>query len=103
MRGSTAAAPAGAKSAAGGGGDTAEAVKSAGNEAYRAGNYAEALGLYERAVSMSPGNATYRFNRAVALVGLRRFAEAVRECEEAVRLDPGYVKAHHRLGSIFLR
>lgn len=81
----------------------AEEVKRAGNEAYRAGNFAEALSLYERAVSISPGNATYRFNRAVALMGLRRLAEAVKECEEAIRLDPGYVKAHHRLGSIFLR
>ncbi|GFZ07549.1 tetratricopetide-repeat thioredoxin-like 1 [Actinidia rufa] len=80
-----------------------EELKRAGNEHYRLGNLAEALGLYDRAIAISPGNATYRFNRAVALTGLRRLAEAVRECEEAIRLDPGYAKAHHRLGSIFLR
>ena len=80
-----------------------EEVKRAGNEQYRLGNLAEALGLYDRAIAISPGNATYRFNRAVALAGLRRLAEAVRECEEAIRLDPCYAKAHHRLGSIFLR
>ncbi|PSR95717.1 TPR repeat-containing thioredoxin like, partial [Actinidia chinensis var. chinensis] len=80
-----------------------EEVKRAGNEQYRVGNLAEALGLYDRAIAISPGNATYRFNRAVALAGLRRLAEAVRECEEAIRLDPGYAKAHHRLGTIFLR
>lgn len=92
-----------ARAGANGAGNNAEEVKRLGNEAYRAGNIGEALNLYERAVSMSPGNATYRFNRAVALAALGRLAEAVRECEEAVRLDPGYVKAHHRLGSIFLR
>ncbi|XP_057465610.1 TPR repeat-containing thioredoxin TTL1-like isoform X1 [Actinidia eriantha] len=80
-----------------------EEVKRTGNEHYRLGNLEEALGLYDRAIAISPGNATYRFNRAVALTGLRRLAEAVRECEEAIRLDPGYTKAHHRLGSIFIR
>ncbi|KAF7144942.1 hypothetical protein RHSIM_Rhsim04G0024900 [Rhododendron simsii] len=107
MRGGTTTAAAKSGGSSGGGGTMlstdAEEVKRAGNEAYRAGNLAEALSLYERAVSISPGNATYRFNRAVALAGLRRLAEAVKECEEAIRLDPGYVKAHHRLGSIFLR
>uniref|UniRef100_A0A5B7AVL6 Putative Tetratricopetide-repeat thioredoxin-like 1 isoform 1 n=2 Tax=Davidia involucrata TaxID=16924 RepID=A0A5B7AVL6_DAVIN len=96
----------------GGGGDSLrramsstdpEEVKRAGNEQYKMGHLSEALSLYDRAIAISPGNATYRFNRAVALTGLKRLAEAVRECEEAVRLDPGYVKAHHRLGSLLLR
>ncbi|XAR56475.1 hypothetical protein NMG60_11036981 [Bertholletia excelsa] len=80
-----------------------EEVKRAGNEQYRLGHLAEALSLYDRAIAMSPANATYRFNRAVVLTGLKRLTEAVRECEEAVTLDPGYVKAHHRLGSLLLR
>ncbi|GMP53106.1 hypothetical protein CsSME_00018677 [Camellia sinensis var. sinensis] len=80
-----------------------EEVKRAGNEQYKIGNLGEALSLYDRAIAISPGNATYRFNKAVALTGLRRLAEAVREFEEAIRLDPRYVKAHHRLGSLLLR
>ncbi|KAL7218353.1 hypothetical protein ACSBR2_011593 [Camellia fascicularis] len=80
-----------------------EEVKRAGNEQYKVGNLGEALSLYDRAIAISPGNATYRFNKAVALTGLRRLAEAVREFEEAIRLDPRYVKAHHRLGSLLLR
>ncbi|KAA8526769.1 hypothetical protein F0562_009002 [Nyssa sinensis] len=80
-----------------------EEVKRAGNEQYKMGHLAEALSLYDRAIAISPGNATYRFNRAVALTGLKRLAEAARECEEAIKLDPGYVKAHHRLGSLLLR
>ncbi|CAA0816342.1 TPR repeat-containing thioredoxin TTL1 [Striga hermonthica] len=54
------------------------------------------------AISISPANAAYHFNRAAALTGLRRLFEAVRAYEEAIRLEPGYVKAHHRLGSLFL-
>ncbi|KAL6975476.1 hypothetical protein U1Q18_024272 [Sarracenia purpurea var. burkii] len=80
-----------------------EEVKWAGNEHYRLGHLAEALSLYDRAISLSPENATYRFNRAVALTSLRRLVEAVAECEEAIRLDPGYLKAHQRLGSLYLR
>ncbi|XP_050367775.1 TPR repeat-containing thioredoxin TTL1 [Argentina anserina] len=80
-----------------------EEVKRAGNEHYRRGNFSEALSLYDRAIALSPANAAYRSNRAAALTGLRRLGEAVRECEEAVKLDPNYGRAHHRLGCLFVR
>ncbi|GER29168.1 tetratricopeptide repeat-containing family protein [Striga asiatica] len=79
-----------------------EELKKMGNESYKNGRFAEALAFYDKAISISPANAAYHFNRAAALMGLRRLVEAVRECEEAIRLEPGYVKAHHRLGSLFL-
>ncbi|XP_057766430.1 TPR repeat-containing thioredoxin TTL1-like isoform X2 [Salvia miltiorrhiza] len=84
------------------GGSDPEEVKRMGNDSYRKGNFAEALSLYDKAIALSPGNAAYHFNRAAALMGLRRLVEAARECEEAIRLDPGYVRAHHRLGSLLL-
>ncbi|XP_010279112.1 PREDICTED: TPR repeat-containing thioredoxin TTL1-like [Nelumbo nucifera] len=80
-----------------------EEIKRAGNEQYRRRNFAEALCLYDRAIAMSPDNAACRSNRAAALAGLGRLGEAVRECEEAVRLDPGYWRAHQRLASLHLR
>ncbi|KAK4484678.1 hypothetical protein RD792_007267 [Penstemon davidsonii] len=80
-----------------------EELKRMGNDSYKKGHFTEALGFYEKAIVLSPGNAAYHFNRAAALMGLRRFMEAVRECEEAIKLDPSYVKAHHRLGSLLLR
>ncbi|KAK6154283.1 hypothetical protein DH2020_008531 [Rehmannia glutinosa] len=79
-----------------------EELKRMGNDNYKNGHFAEALILYDKAIAISPANAAYHFNRAAALMGLRRLAEAVRECEEAIRLDPGYVRAHHRLGSLLL-
>ncbi|XP_047323652.1 TPR repeat-containing thioredoxin TTL1-like [Impatiens glandulifera] len=81
----------------------ADELKQAGNQQYRHGHLIEALGLYDQAISMSPGNATYRFNKAVALIGLNRLFQAVKELEEAIKLDAGYGKAHHRLGSLLLR
>ncbi|XP_042490274.1 TPR repeat-containing thioredoxin TTL1-like [Macadamia integrifolia] len=80
-----------------------EEVKKAGNEQYKRGNFAEALSLYDRAIAISPDNAACRSNRAAALTGLGRLTEAVRECEEAVRLDPAYGRAHQRLASLHLR
>ncbi|KAI4333580.1 hypothetical protein L6164_018367 [Bauhinia variegata] len=80
-----------------------EELKRAGNEQYKRGHFTEALSLYDRAIALSPANAAYRSNRAAALTGLGRLAEAVRECEEAVRLDPNYVRAHQRLASLYIR
>ncbi|XP_051152020.1 TPR repeat-containing thioredoxin TTL1-like [Andrographis paniculata] len=79
-----------------------EELKRMGNDHYKKGNFAEALSLYDKAIAISRDTAAYHFNRAAALMGLRRLSEAVRECEEAIRLDPGYVRAHHRLGSLLL-
>ncbi|KAL3635364.1 hypothetical protein CASFOL_019911 [Castilleja foliolosa] len=86
----------------GSGGGDPEDLKRMGNDSYRKGNFAEALGFYDKAIALSPGNAAYHFNRSAALMGLRRFFEAAKECEEAIRIDPGYVRAHHRLGSLLL-
>eukprot|EP00250_Pteridium_aquilinum_P021272 c25078_g1_i1 orf=621-3401(+) len=80
-----------------------EEVKNIGNELYRKRNFAEALSLYERAISLSPGQASYRSNKAAALTGLGRLPEAVYECEEAIKLDSLYGRAHHRAASLYLR
>ncbi|KAI9177539.1 hypothetical protein LWI28_016451 [Acer negundo] len=81
----------------------AEEVKRAGNEMYKKGNFVEALKLYDKAITISPENAAYRSNRAAALTAIGRLREAVLECEEAVRLDPDYSRAHQRLASLYLR
>lgn len=84
-------------------GENPEELKRLGNEMYRRGNFSEALSLYDRAISLSPENAAYRSNRAAALTASGRLGEAVKECLEAVRLDPSYSRAHQRLASLYLR
>ena len=80
-----------------------EEVKRAGNEQYKKGSFQEALTLYDRAVQLAPHKASYRSNRAAALTGMGKIPEAVRECEEAIKLDPTYFRAHQRLASLLLR
>ncbi|XXG61271.1 hypothetical protein AAC387_Pa04g2972 [Persea americana] len=80
-----------------------EELKVMGNEEYKKGRFAEALALYDRAIAMDPDKASYRSNKSAALTGLGRLLEAIEECREAVRLEPSYTRAHHRLGSLYHR
>lgn len=80
-----------------------EELKEMGNEEYKKGRFAEALALYDRASVMNPEVASYWSNKAAALMGLGRLLEAVGECQEAVRIEPSYYRAHHRLGTLYLR
>ncbi|KAL5075763.1 hypothetical protein RYX36_014747 [Vicia faba] len=80
-----------------------EQLKMMGNEDYKNGRFAEALALYEAAISIDPKKASYRSNRSAALTGLGRLLEAVFECREAIQIDPHYHRAHHRLGNLHLR
>ncbi|XP_076931516.1 TPR repeat-containing thioredoxin TTL1-like [Bidens hawaiensis] len=79
-----------------------EDLKRLGNEEYKKGRFSEALSLYDRAIALSPANAAYHCNRAAALMGLKRLNEAVKGCDEAIKLDCGYVRAHQRLGSLLI-
>ncbi|XVF58961.1 hypothetical protein PTKIN_Ptkin07bG0108400 [Pterospermum kingtungense] len=80
-----------------------ETLKIMGNEDYKNGNFAEALALYEAAIAIDPSKASYRSNKSAALTALGRILEAVFECREAIRIEPNYHRAHHRLANLYLR
>jgi DnaJ family protein C protein 7 len=80
-----------------------EKLKEMGNEEYREGHYAEAVALYDQAIMMDARRPVYWSNKAAALAALGRLIEAVSDCKEAVRIDPSYERAHHRLGGLYLR
>ena len=74
-----------------------------GNEAYKQGRFEEALTLYDRAIAVDSKKATYHCNKSAALIGLGRFLQAIVECEEAIKLEPSYGRAHTRLATIYFR
>lgn len=80
-----------------------ETLKIMGNEDYKNGRFADALALYERAISIDPSKASYRSNKSAALTALGRILDAVFECREAIRIEPVYHRAHHRLANLYLR
>ncbi|KDP46855.1 hypothetical protein JCGZ_24064 [Jatropha curcas] len=80
-----------------------EQLKIMGNEDYKNGNFAEALALYDAAIAIDPDKASYRSNKSAALTALGRVLEAVFECREAIRIQPNYHRAHHRLANLYIR
>ncbi|KAI3784325.1 hypothetical protein L1987_43423 [Smallanthus sonchifolius] len=80
-----------------------EQLKIMGNEDYKNGRFAEALALYDAAISIDPEKSAYRSNKSAALTCLGRLLEAVFEAREAIRIEPFYQRAHSRLATLYLR
>lgn len=79
----------------------ADDLKFKGNAAINAKNYEEAVRCYTEAlalVSDGPESHVYHSNRAAAYCYLKKYKEAVDDCEACIGLCPDYVKAHARLG-----
>ena len=71
----------------------AEEAKQRGNDFFRDQKYGEAVLEYEDAVKRSPKNAAIRNNLAAALCKVMDFSGAQRQIEQALEIDPKYVKA----------
>ena len=74
----------------------AEKEKDLGNKAFAGGDYAGAIEHFSRALKLTGPNCIYYTNRAAAYLRASRAAEALKDAEEAVSLDPQYVKALFR-------
>lgn len=73
----------------------ADEKKSQGNEALKKGEVAEAVRLYSEAIELSKTEAMLT-NRAMAYIKLRKYKEALLDCEQALYLNPQFAKAHLR-------
>lgn len=80
--------------------EKADALKTAGNELLEYENYIQAIQKYTEAIKIAPNNPVLYLNRATALMRRKYLGdvyEALRDCHQALQLDPYYVKAHFRL------
>lgn len=72
-------------------------TKEEGNNAFKAKDYRKAIDLWSQALEVDPSNkdmnAKILQNRAQAHINLKEYDNAVKDCTEALRLDPSYVKA----------
>lgn len=57
--------------------------------------YTEAIEKYSEAIELVP-TSVYYCNRAACYSNLKEFQKAISDCEEAIKLDPKYIKAFHR-------
>ena len=62
---------------------------------YRAGEYKQAYDLYQQALGDGQSAAVY-LNSALCLFHLNRWQDCVGQCELALKLEEGYVKARYR-------
>jgi len=72
--------------------------------AYLEGDYAKAASELEKAVAVEPTNGTYRFNLASVYLNQKKYADAIREFQQAVASDMNEVyqaTAYFRLGTIY--
>ena len=76
-----------------------QTFKDAGNTAFRAGNFAEALVQYEAAINADPSNHVCYLNRAVTLLRLGRPLEAVADADSALAIKADYSKAYNTKGA----
>lgn len=77
---------------------SAAKLAAAGDAGFYAGRYGEAVGRYEAALELDPGNATFHYRLAYAALRGNREWLVERHLLEAVRLRPWYAAAHEVLG-----
>ena len=75
----------------------AAAPKTRGAELFARGDFASAADKYRAALSWDATDPRTWANRAACFSRLRRFDEALRDAEYAIRLKPRFSRAHYRL------
>jgi Flp pilus assembly protein TadD len=68
---------------------------------YRQGRPAEAVRLYREYLARNPDRADVRVFLGAALLNLEAFDQASAEAQRALKLDPGFAKAHTLNGRIY--
>eukprot|EP00698_Gefionella_okellyi_P017472 TRINITY_DN5111_c0_g1_i1.p1 TRINITY_DN5111_c0_g1~~TRINITY_DN5111_c0_g1_i1.p1 ORF type:complete len:454 (-),score=93.91 TRINITY_DN5111_c0_g1_i1:371-1732(-) len=83
-----------------------DAQKNAGNEAFKTGRYQDAIDAYTACAGLDPANATFTSqifcNRAACFDKLKRYKEAIADCERAIALAPEYLKAFLRRADCYI-
>jgi DnaJ family protein C protein 7 len=84
-----------------------ETLKEEGNVAFKRHNYRDAVRVYTEALALDPDNANLNMqlysNRAAAYLQLGDHSQVVADCNAALAIDPGYVKALMRRAAAYLK
>ena len=74
---------------------TALKYKEQGNQAYKAQDYSRAAALYTKAIDVQEDSSFYS-NRAICYFNLNRFEDCIRDCNNALRMNPQLSKAYKK-------
>jgi DnaJ family protein C protein 7 len=79
-------------------------AKNKGNESFKRGAYQDAINEYTNGINQDPSNrkagSVLYANRALGYVKLKKFKEALADCNKAIELNSNYAKAYLRRGDI---
>jgi small glutamine-rich tetratricopeptide repeat-containing protein alpha len=78
----------------------AEKLKQKGNSLMTSKKYDEAIAMYTEAIALDATNPVYFSNRAAAHASKGDHLSAIGDAEEAITIDPNFVKAYSRLGYV---
>ena len=81
---------------------SAEEYKTMGNEMIKQKNYQEAVKFYSNAIRKDPTNHIYYANRAAAYIELEMGEDALKDCNECIRISPDYTKGYSRKGTALI-
>ena len=71
-------------------------LKDQGNQAFQRGDLDKALEIFSKAIEQEPQNPILYQNRAAVNIALLLYKQALSDCEQALKLDPGLVKSYFR-------
>ena len=76
----------------------AEAAKAAGNQAFAAFKYSEAIDEYTKAIELTAAkpNHIYYSNRANAYLFESKYDECIADCNKSLEIEPTFVKTYYR-------
>lgn len=80
--------------------DQADALHLLGVLRDQQGAHAEAVDLISRAITVSPGEASFHGNLGTALTAMLRDEEAEAAYRQSLRLDPAYAEGHYNLANL---
>ena len=79
----------------------AEAAKTAGNAAFTAKNYDEAIQFFTEAIEADPTNHVLYSNRSGAYCAKADFKAALMDANECIKLNEQFAKGHSRRGAAY--
>eukprot|EP00483_Globobulimina_turgida_P000221 UN00221 len=80
--------------------ELAEKLKQEGNVFFSGGKFAEAIEKYTQALLRNVGDHKIYSNRAICFCKLMRWDAAMSDCDEAIKLEPLFIKAYIRKGKV---